>query len=206
MTPLAHRIYPVVDTAAWVGRLGAAGARLIQLRVKTLEGEALVAEVRHARDLAQAHGVTLVLNDYWQVAIDCGVDYLHLGQEDLDTADLGAIRAAGIRLGVSTHSHEELDRALSIAPDYIALGPVWPTTLKKMPWAPQGLERLTEWKRLIGDIPLVAIGGITLARAPSCIAAGADSVAAVSDFIRHPDPEGQIAAWDGATNGVKTDG
>jgi len=199
MSVLPHTLYPVVDTAAWVERLGRAGAKLIQLRAKTLAGDALKAEIERARDAAKAHGVTLVLNDFWALAIDCAVDFIHLGQEDLDTADLAAIRRAGIRVGVSTHSHEELDRALSVAPDYIALGPVWPTKLKQMPWAPQGLDRVTEWKRLIGAIPLVAIGGVTLERAPSCILAGADSVAAVSDFIANPDPEAQVLAWDAAT-------
>ena len=120
---------------------------------------------------------------------------MHLGQTDLDTADLGALRRHGLKLGVSTHDHAELERALSTDPDYVALGPVYPTTLKVMPWAPQGLERLGEWKRLIGSRPLVAIGGITLARVPLCLDAGADSVAVVSDIVANPDPERQTAAW-----------
>ena len=196
---LPSRIYPVVDAAHWVGRLGQAGARLIQLRLKDMGPDDLRREVREGIRLARAHDVCLVLNDYWQLAIEEGVDFIHLGQEDLDTADLPAIRAADLRLGVSTHSDEELERALSVAPDYVALGPVWPTMLKKMPWGPQGTEKLTVWKRRIGDIPLVAIGGITLARAPLCIAAGADCVSAVSDFIRMPDPQGQVRAWLAAT-------
>ncbi|ACI49814.1 thiamine-phosphate pyrophosphorylase [Gluconacetobacter diazotrophicus PA1 5] len=196
---LASRIYPVVDRADWIDRLGGAGARLIQLRVKDLQGAALLAEIRAAKAHAARHGVTLVLNDYWRLALDEGIDFIHLGQEDLDTADVAAIRAGGIRLGVSTHSTDELDRALSVAPDYVALGPVWPTKLKKMPWAPQGVERLAEWKRLVGPVPLVAIGGITLARAASCIAAGADCVSAVSDFTGQPDPEAQVRAWLAAT-------
>ncbi|GEB37474.1 thiamine-phosphate synthase [Gluconacetobacter liquefaciens] len=196
---LPSRIYPVVDRAVWVDRLGGAGARLIQLRVKDLEGAALLEEIRAARAHAARHGVCLVLNDYWRLALDEGIDFIHLGQEDLDDADLEAIRAGGIRLGVSTHSTGELDRALSVRPDYVALGPVWPTRLKKMPWGPQGVERLGEWKRLVGSVPLVAIGGITLARAASCIAAGADCVSAVSDFIAQPDPEAQVRAWLAAT-------
>ncbi|WP_323990994.1 MULTISPECIES: thiamine phosphate synthase [Nguyenibacter] len=192
---LPSRIYPIVDRANWVERLGGAGARLIQLRVKDLQGDALLAEIRAARAHADRHGVCLVLNDYWRIALDEGIGFVHLGQEDLDGADLTAMRAAGLQLGVSTHSAAELDRALSVRPDYIALGPVWPTRLKQMPWAPQGVERLGEWKALVGDVPLVAIGGITLARAASCLAAGADCVSAVSDFIAHPDPEGQVRAW-----------
>ena len=196
---LPSRIYPVVDRAVWVDRLGGAGARLIQLRVKDLEGAALLEEIRAARAHAARHGVCLVLNDYWRLALDEGIDFIHLGQEDLDDADLVAIRAGGIRLGVSTHSNGELDRALSVRPDYVALGPVWPTRLKKMPWGPQGVERLREWKRLVGSVPLVAIGGITLARVASCIAAGADCVSAVSDFVGQPDPEAQVRAWLAAT-------
>ncbi|MCX2560287.1 thiamine phosphate synthase [Acetobacter farinalis] len=195
MTSLPQKIYPVVDTARWVDRLGGAGARFIQLRIKDLPHDALLAEIRAAHAFAKTHGVCLVLNDYWQIALDEGIGYLHLGQEDLDTADLGAIRKAGIRLGLSTHSHEELDRALACKPDYVALGPVWPTRLKKMPFGPQGTERLTEWKTLIGDLPLVAIGGITLDRLRPCLEAGADSVAAVSAFTQHADPEGQVKAW-----------
>ncbi|RFD19294.1 thiamine phosphate synthase [Komagataeibacter melaceti] len=199
---LPSRIYPVVDAAHWVARLGQAGARLIQLRLKDMAADDLRREIRAGVHHARQHGVSLVLNDYWRIAIEEGVDFIHLGQEDLDTADLSAIRAAGLRLGVSTHSDAELDRALSLAPDYVALGPIWPTMLKKMPWGPQGTARLTEWKRRIGSIPLVAIGGITLERAPECIAAGADCVSAVSAFIRMPDPEQQVKAWLAATDGA----
>ncbi|GAN61292.1 thiamine-phosphate synthase [Acetobacter cibinongensis] len=195
MSALPQKIYPVVDTAVWVDRLGAAGARFIQLRVKNLEGDALLAEIRKAHDFAKKHGVCLVLNDYWQIAIEEGIDYIHLGQEDLDTADLDAVRKAGIRFGLSTHSHEELDRALSFKPDYVALGPVWETRLKKMAFGPQGVEKLTEWKKLIGDLPLVAIGGITFERLRACLDAGADGVAAVSDFTLNADPEGQVQRW-----------
>ncbi|GBQ83904.1 thiamine phosphate synthase [Asaia krungthepensis] len=193
---LPSPIYPVVDHPRWVERLGAAGARFIQLRLKNLDPETLRAQVIEGQEAAVRHNVRLVLNDYWQLAIELGIDYIHIGQEDLDTADLDQIRAARIAFGISTHSHEELERALSVAPDYVALGPIWETKLKKMIWDPQGVEKLTEWRRLIGpDMPLVAIGGITRARAPSCIAAGADSVAAVSDFIASEEPEAQVKAW-----------
>lgn len=195
MSALPQKIYPVVDTAEWVNRLGAAGARFIQLRVKDYAPDKLLAEIRQGHQYAKQHGVCLVLNDYWQIALDEGIDYLHLGQEDLDTADLAAIRKAGIRLGLSTHSHEELDRALACNPDYVALGPIWPTRLKKMAFGPQGVEKLTEWKKLIGGLPLVAIGGISFDRLRACLDAGADSVAAVSDFTQHADPEGQVKRW-----------
>ncbi|ETC99779.1 MULTISPECIES: thiamine phosphate synthase [Asaia] len=193
---LPSPIYPVVDHPRWVERLGAAGARFIQLRLKDLDPEILRAQVIEAQEAATRHNVRLVLNDYWQLAIELGIDYIHIGQEDLDTADLDQIRAARIAFGISTHSHEELQRALSVSPDYVALGPIWETKLKKMIWGPQGVEKLREWRKIVGpDMPLVAIGGITLERAPSCIDAGADSVAAVSDFIASPDPEGQVKHW-----------
>lgn len=195
MSILPQKIYPIVDTANWIDRLGGAGARFIQLRVKNLEGEALLAEIRQAHTYAKKHGVCLVLNDYWQIALEEGIDYIHLGQEDLDTADLNAVRKAGIRFGLSTHCHEELERALSFKPDYVALGPIWPTRLKKMAFGPQGVEKLTEWKKLIGAMPLVAIGGVTFERLRACLEAGADSVAAVSDFTQHADPEGQVERW-----------
>ncbi|OUI88822.1 thiamine-phosphate pyrophosphorylase [Acetobacter sp. DmW_043] len=195
MSGLPQKIYPVVDTARWVDRLGGAGARFIQLRVKELEGAALREEIRQAHIFARTHGVCLVLNDYWQIALEEGIDYIHLGQEDLDTADLAAVRKAGIRFGLSTHSHEELDRALSFKPDYVALGPIWPTRLKKMAFGPQGVAKLTEWKKLIGDLPLVAIGGVAFEGLKPCLDAGADSVAAVSAFTQHADPEGQIKRW-----------
>lgn len=199
---LPSPIYPVVDHPRWVERLGAAGARFIQLRLKDLETETLRAQVIEGQEAAARHNVRLVLNDYWQLALELGIDYIHIGQEDLDTADLDQIRAARIAFGISTHSHQELERALSVRPDYVALGPIWETKLKKMIWEPQGVEKLAEWRRIIGlDMPLVAIGGITRARAPSCIAAGADSVAAVSDFIASEDPENQVEAWLKACSG-----
>lgn len=187
--------YPVVGSSEWVGRMLAAGARLIQLRVKNQPLEAARAEIRRALAMARSVGADLVVNDYWEIAIDEGAAFLHLGQEDLDGADLAAIRSAGLKLGVSTHTHEELDRALSVDPHHVALGPVWPTILKQMPFAPQGLERVTEWKRLVGDRPLVAIGGLTPERARQCLEAGADVVAVVNDVLGAADPEARAREW-----------
>lgn len=185
------RFYPVTPDAAWTARVVAAGARLVQLRAKDMTQEALRAEIRAA--LAACAGkATLVVNDFWEMALEEGAPYVHLGQGDLDGADVKAIRARGVKLGVSTHDHAELDRALSLDPDYVALGPVYPTLLKQMPWAPQGLERLGEWKRRIGARPLVAIGGITPERAALCLRAGADSVAVVTDVVRAPDPDARV--------------
>lgn len=193
------RFYPVFDSAAWIARAVPLGVRLVQLRMKDATDDALRMEIQTALDLCRQHGAALVVNDHWQLAIDLGADWLHLGQEDLDTADLGAIRRAGLKLGVSTHDHVELDRALALTPDYIALGPVYPTILKKMKWTEQGLDKLTEWKGLIGDIPLCAIGGMSVARAAGAFAAGADTVAAVTDITLNADPDARIAQWLEAT-------
>lgn len=191
--------YPIVDSADWVDRLLPCGVRLIQLRIKDRPADAIHSEIRRARQSCRAAGAQLVVNDYWQAAADEGCDFVHLGQEDLDTADLGAIRAAGLRLGVSTHDEAELDRALNLAPDYIALGPIYFTRLKAMRFEPQGLERIGRWKARLGPIPLVAIGGITLERAPGVLAAGADIVSVVTDITLHADPEARTRAFVAAT-------
>ncbi|WP_304951412.1 thiamine phosphate synthase [Sulfitobacter sp.] len=189
------RFYPVFDSAAWVARAVPLGVKLVQLRIKDAPEEVLRAEITTALDLCRQHGALLVVDDHWQLAIELGADWLHLGQEDLDSANIPAIRAAGLKLGLSTHDHAELDRALALAPDYIALGPVYPTILKKMKWTEQGLDRLTEWKARIGDIPLCAIGGMSVARAPGAFAAGADTVAAVTDITLNADPEARVREW-----------
>ncbi|HEV2441963.1 MAG TPA: thiamine phosphate synthase [Steroidobacteraceae bacterium] len=189
------RVYPIVDSAAWVSRLVPAGARLIQLRIKNHSPEELRAEIRESRRLCSRGGAQLIVNDHWRLALEEGCDFVHLGQGDLDTADVPALRRAGVRIGISTHDDAELARALGLAPDYIALGPIYPTLLKIMAFAPQGLGRIGEWKRRIGAIPLVAIGGITLERLPGVLAAGADSAAVVTDIVRNPDPERHMEAW-----------
>jgi len=189
------RFYPVFDSVAWLERALPLGVRFTQLRIKDAAPDALRGDIRAGLALARSHGAALVVNDYWQLAIEEGAEWLHLGQEDLDGADLPAIRRAGLRLGVSTHDHAELDRALALKPDYIALGPVYPTILKKMKWHEQGLEKVSEWKRLIGDIPLCAIGGMSVERAPGAFAAGADTVAAVTDITLNADPEARMRNW-----------
>ena len=194
------RFYLIVDDAGWLERLLPHGVRLAQLRVKDFPELELRAQIRRARDLCAAAGAQLIVNDHWRLALDEGCDYVHLGQGDLDDADLPAIRRGGLRLGVSTHDHAELDRALAAEPDYVALGPIWPTLLKEMPWAPQGLDRLGAWKRRIGPIPLVAIGGLTPERARAALAAGADSAAVVTDVLRHPDPEARAREWRAAVD------
>lgn len=189
------RFYPIVPSADWLARLLPLGVRLVQLRVKDRPAPETRAEIARARDLCRAAGATLVVNDHWRVAIDEGCTFVHLGQEDLDAADLAAIRRAGLRLGLSTHDDAELDRALAARPDYVALGPVYPTILKAMRFAPQGLARVTEWKRRVGRLPLVAIGGLTVERAPGVLAAGADVLSVVTDITLAPDPEARTRAW-----------
>jgi len=189
------RVYPIVDCAAWIGRLAPLGVRLVQLRIKERTAEEVRAEVRAARALCAAAGMQLIVNDYWEIALSEGCDFVHLGQGDLAGADLTALRRAGVRLGVSTHDHEELERALRAAPHYVALGPIYPTLLKVMPWQPQGLERIREWKGRIGVMPLVAIGGLTLERLAGVFAAGADVAAVVSDILRDRNPEARTREW-----------
>jgi thiamine-phosphate pyrophosphorylase len=193
--------YLIVDDADWLPRLLPQGVALVQLRVKDRAEAELRAQIARARDLCAAYGAQLVVNDHWRLAIDLSCDFVHLGQGDLDTADIAAIRAHGLRLGVSTHDHAELDRALALAPDYVALGPIYPTLLKKMAFAPQGLERIGEWKRRIGEIPLVAIGGLTPERARAALAAGADCACVVTDVLRAADPEARAREWRAATRG-----
>jgi thiamine-phosphate pyrophosphorylase len=189
------RVYPIIDGAAWVERLAPAGVRLLQLRIKERPLPWVEAEIRRALAACRAHGIQLIVNDYWQLALGTGCDFVHLGQGDLEQADIAALRRARVRLGVSTHDEAELERALALNPDYVALGPIYPTTLKVMPFAPQGLARIGEWKRRIGDLPLVAIGGVTLARLPEVLRAGADVAAVVSDILTAADPAMQAQRW-----------
>ena len=191
--------YPIVDSAAWVRRLVGAGATLIQLRVKEREDAELRAEIRASLAFCKAAGAQLIVNDYWELAIKEGADFVHLGQGDLDGADMNAIRARGLRVGISTHDDAELERALSLEPDYVALGPIYPTILKAMAHPPQGLARIGEWKRRVGDIPLVAIGGLNVERGKACLAAGADVVSVVTDITLNADPEGRAREWIAAT-------
>lgn len=188
------KFYPVVPDAPWAGRLASVGVKLIQLRIKDAPAASIRPQIAEALAMCRSHGCELVVNDYWQEALDSGAGFIHLGQGDLETADTRAIRRAGVKLGISTHSHEELEIALREAPNYVALGPIYETKLKVMPWAPQGLARIAEWKALV-KIPLVAIGGITLERAPGVFAAGADSIAVVSDVVSHPNPEQRARDW-----------
>jgi thiamine-phosphate pyrophosphorylase len=195
MRPYPDRFYPVVDTLEWVRRLTGLGVGTVQIRAKDLGAGDALALVRDALAITRGTQTRLVVNDYWRAAIETGAEHVHLGQEDLAEADVPAIRAAGLTLGLSTHDEAELETALRHAPDYVALGPIYPTTLKAMRFGPQGLDRIGEWKRRLGSIPLVAIGGITLERGPGVFAAGADTIAVVSDVTQNADPEARVRDW-----------
>ena len=189
------RFYPVVDSVAWVARLAALGVGTIQLRAKELNDSQALQLVSDALAAINGTPTELVVNDYWRAAIVAGARHLHLGQEDLAEADVAAIRESGLTLGLSTHDDAELETALRAEPDYIALGPIFPTTLKSMRFAPQGIPKITEWKKRIGDIPLVAIGGIKFEQAAAIFAAGADSIAVVSDITQNTDPDARVRQW-----------
>ncbi|MCV9962754.1 thiamine phosphate synthase [Pararhizobium sp. BT-229] len=187
--------YLIVDSAEWIERLVPLGVKLVQLRKKDGNEAELREDIRRAKTICAAHGCQLIINDHWRLAIEERCDFVHLGQEDLAEADISAIRTAGIKLGLSTHDEAELETALAATPDYVALGPVWPTILKKMKWEPQGLNRLRYWKTRIGALPLVAIGGINTDRIDSVFAHGADSAAVVTDITLNADPEARTREW-----------
>ncbi|MGJ5140636.1 thiamine phosphate synthase [Bradyrhizobium oligotrophicum] len=197
--PYPDRFYPVVDSLAWVERLTKLGVGTVQLRAKDLnDGEALQI-VTDALAITRGTATKLIVNDYWRAAVVAGAQHVHLGQEDLAEADVVAIKQAGLTLGLSTHDDAELETALAAEPDYVALGPIFPTTLKAMRFAPQGIAKIGEWKKRVGTIPLVAIGGIKLEQAAEIFAAGADSIAVVSDVTQNPDPDARVRAWLDAT-------
>lgn len=184
--------YPVVHDAAWVQRLLDWGVRTVQLRFKAAghTPAEIEREVRAAVEAGKkVPGAQVFINDHWQLALAAGAYGVHLGQEDLDTADIEALRRAGLRLGLSTHTPAELARAKAVQSSYLAIGPIYPTTLKVMPYEPVGLERLKAWAALAAPYPVVAIGGISLERLPGVLACGVDGVAVVSAVTRAADPQ-----------------
>ena len=193
--PQALGLYAVLPDAAWVGRMARAGVPTVQLRFKSDDVHAIEREVQAAVQAVQGTGALLFINDHWQAAIRAGAYGVHLGQEDLDVADLAAIRAAGLRLGLSTHGYAEMLRAERLSPSYLALGAVFPTTLKRMATAPQGAARLQRYAQLMRGCPLVAIGGIDLDRLPSVMDSGVGSVAVVRALVAAEQPEQTAALW-----------
>lgn len=190
--PFRLGLYPVVDSVAWIERLLAAGVKTIQLRIKDKQDDEVEADIIAAVALGRRYDARLFINDYWRLAIKHQAYGVHLGQEDLESTELELIRAAGLRLGVSTHDDMEIDVALAARPSYIALGHVFPTQTKQIPSAPQGLEQLASHIQRLADYPTVAIGGISLERAPAVLATGVGSIAVVSAITQADD-------WQAAT-------
>ncbi len=189
-------LYAVLPDAAWVGRMARAGVPTVQLRFKSADPAAITREARAAVAAVQGTQALLFINDHWRDAIAAGAYGVHLGQEDLDALapeELAQLRASGLRLGVSTHGYAEMLRADAVAPSYIALGAVFPTTLKKMATVPQGVARLGSYVPLLRGYPLVAIGGIGAAQFPEILATGVGSIAVVRALVQAPNPE-QAAA------------
>lgn len=186
-------LYPVVDSVQWLERLLPLGISTAQLRIKQLDSVQLGHEIERAVQLGKHYNCRLFINDYWQLAIEKGAYGVHLGQEDLESADLSAIRAAGLRLGLSSHSHYEVARALSCKPSYLACGPTFATTSKAMPWIPHGIAGLTYWQQSL-DIPLVSIGGINAANIADVAATGVSGVAMISVITEAANPESELAS------------
>jgi hydroxymethylpyrimidine kinase/phosphomethylpyrimidine kinase/thiamine-phosphate diphosphorylase len=184
-------LYAVVDSAAWVQRVLDSGVRTVQLRIKDPQHPTLRDEVRASIAAARVANAQLFINDHWEMAIEEGAYGVHLGQEDLATADLAAIAIAGLRLGVSTHAYWEVCRAWSLKPSYIACGPIHPTQAKKMPWIAQGNDNLAYWCRLL-PLPLVGIGGMDVERVAHAAQCGAAGVAVISAITAAPSPAAAI--------------
>ena len=187
-------VYVVAPNIEWLKRLVPLGLKTVQLRIKEEPLPLVQQQVSAAVKFCRDHDCRLFINDYWQLAIEAGAYGVHLGQEDLGSADLAAIHASGLRLGISTHSLWELARAHSAKPSYIALGPIFPTTCKSMAFGPQGIERIGEWRNL-SPYPIVAIGGLTQTHIADCIAQGADGVAVISAITTAPNPEDALKSW-----------
>lgn len=194
-TQTLPRFYQIIDDASWLERFLPLGLELVQLRIKDKPDAFVRDQIKQAKALCDASDCQLVINDYWQIALDEGCDFIHLGQEDLVNADLDTIKKHGIKFGLSTHDSAELQIAIDTDPAYIALGPVYHTILKAMKWKPQGVEKVGRWKQRLGDIPLVAIGGLNTERAPAVYQQGADSISVVTDVLLNENPEQRLKEW-----------
>jgi hydroxymethylpyrimidine kinase/phosphomethylpyrimidine kinase/thiamine-phosphate diphosphorylase len=182
-------LYPVVDDVKWLIRLLPLGVQTIQLRLKNHPVAELERQIQQAVALCRDYQIQLFINDHWQLAIKYRAFGVHLGQEDLAEADLAAIAASGLRLGVSTHGYAELARVLKLQPSYIALGHIFPTQTKQMPSTPQGLTRLRDYVRLCEPLPTVAIGGINQQNIQQVLQTGVKGVAVVSAVVAATQPE-----------------
>ena len=189
------KFYPIFETSDWLERLLPIGIKLVQLRIKDKSKREVQNEIKKAKLLCYNFNTQLVINDYWEIAIDENCDFVHIGQEDLVDCDIKKLKSYNIKIGISTHDQKELNTALLHEPDYIALGPIYPTILKKMKWSQQGVSKLLEWKNQIDKIPLVAIGGMTPSRSVKAFNYGADIVSAVTDITLNEDPEARVKEW-----------
>lgn len=185
-------LYGVMPDADWVKRMVDAEVPTVQLRFKSEDRSKIRKQVKEAVAAVKDSKTLLFINDYWQEAINAEAYGVHLGQEDLELADLEAIRAAGLRLGLSTHGYAELAYADRFCPSYIAMGAVFPTNLKKMPTAPQGLGRLYQYAKLMSHYPLVAIGGIDQDSIRAVSKSGVGSVAVVRAITQAKDPKAAV--------------
>ena len=190
-----NKFYPIFDNSSMLSLAVDLGTKFVQLRVKNVSNEKIKHEINLSKKVCDKKNVQLVINDYWELAANLNCDFVHLGQEDLLNADINYLKKKKIKIGISTHDKKELDKALSINPDYIAFGPIWETKLKKMKWKPQGLERLKIWKNKIREIPLVAIGGLDIERAKISLVSGADIVSVVTDISQSDNPKKKIVDW-----------
>ena len=192
---ILDKFYPIFDTSEWLKRLLPIGIKFVQLRIKDKSKKEIQSEIKKAKLLCYDFNAQLVINDYWEMAVDEKCNFVHIGQEDLVNCDIKKLKSNNVKIGISTHDRKELKTALLHSPDYIALGPIYPTILKKMKWTEQGVDKLSEWKIQINDIPLVAIGGMTPLRSTMAFIAGADIVSAVTDITLNPDPEARVKEW-----------
>ena len=192
---ILDKFYPIFDTSEWLKRLLPIGIKFVQLRIKDKSKKEIQSEIKKAKLLCYDFNAQLVINDYWEMAVDEKCNFVHIGQEDLVNCDIKKLKSNNVKIGISTHDQEELKTALLHSPDYIALGPIYPTILKKMKWTQQGVDKLSEWKKQISDIPLVAIGGMTPPRSTKAFIAGADIVSAVTDITLNHDPEARVKEW-----------
>ena len=182
-------LYPVLETIPWLEKVLKLGVKTVQLRIKDKSPDEVEQQIIRAIELGRKYQARLFINDYWQLAIKHGAYGVHLGQEDIQLADLAMIADAGLRLGISTHGYFELLCAKQLKPSYIALGHIFETQTKDMPSDPQGVARLQKYVDLLNGIPTVAIGGINLQRAAQVCATGVGSIAVVSAITKADDPQ-----------------
>ncbi|MBU2862441.1 thiamine phosphate synthase [Reinekea forsetii] len=182
-------LYPIVDSSAWIAKLASWGVRTVQLRLKNRNATDIEAEVIKSVAIAKQHQLQLFINDYWQLAIKHNAYGVHLGQEDLQSADIEKIHSAGLRLGISTHGDYEFLIAKQLRPSYYAVGAIFPTKTKDMSGKIQGIERLKRYCFLAQETPVVAIGGITQQNIIQVLSAQPNFIAMVSAITEAKDPE-----------------